>query len=232
MKTKLAAILLVAVIVMAFQNSPVKEFKIKRTVNLKTGNTTDYFYDTQGRISMMQNSKGTKTTYDYLGNTIIKKLIDSKKGANTADTFLLNDKNRVVTISGSTYGNQKLEYDSKGRFIKSMNYHGSEYTGGASWVWEGENLKEYTYADEKGKIINRLTYFYTDKANTISDRNMGMEYFGTDNKDLVKKSIGVFNSDTAIPTYNYHFNSNGSVNLKVAYSMNGKLIDSIGYTYY
>ncbi len=234
MKSKFFLLMaLLAIALMAFK--PGAGLRIKRSVNLLTGSATDYQYDANGRILQMLSSKGAKSTYTYNGNKITKRLVEPG-GKITVDTFFLNAQNRVEVSSGS--GNlQKFKYDSKGHFIEALQYIGGKFAGKTSWAWQGDNLKTHIYQDGTGKVRSRIVYsYYNDKLNSISDINRGMNFWGMDSKNLLKKSESVGNviteADSTAPVYNYRFNNEGAVVLKVMYDRNGKLTDSTSYSYY
>lgn len=238
MKLKPAKLLSVFILLVSVQHVSFDGLRIKKTTNLKTGSTTEYIYDSDGRISQMQSSNGARTTYSYFTNKIVKQFLDPLTKQNTIDTFFLNDKNRATSVS-SNEGViiQKMSFDGDGHLIQSVNYEKGNFFGKSILRWNENNLMRNTAYDEKGKILSDLNYsYYSNKANTISQINMGMGFTGTDSKNLIEQSIGVASiissSDTMIPTYKYQFNNDGSVKLKVVYDRVGKLIDSIAYTYY
>lgn len=223
----------IVIALMAFKPGPV--LRIKKSVNLIAGSTANYKYDASGRVVQMESSKGAKSTYTYTGDRIISRFIEPGSHTNT-DTFFLNAQNRVEVSSGR--GNiQKFKYDSKGRFIEALQYIQGKYVGKTSWVWQGDNLKTSIYQDGSGKVRSRIVYtYYTDKINTISQANLGMEFWGQDSKNLISKSESVGNliteADSTAPAYKYQFNKDGAVVLKVLYDKQGKLTDSTSYSYY
>ncbi len=230
MKPNILFLLLTAAIITSFQSSPIR---IKKTVNLKTGSITEYFYDSIGRIVKVQNSNGAKTTYEYAGNRIIKFLSSPSTGETSVDTFFINSQNRVATIKSSNGFISKCDYDSKGKFIKIENYDGGNFIGKSVWKWDGENLHTNIAYNSKGDVLSTINYFYTQNANTISQTYTGMEFMGQDSKHLVKESLSVWN-DTTLLTYKYQFDTQRAMKLKLkaSYNKKGELIDSIAYTYY
>jgi hypothetical protein len=237
MKLKILILLTATLSLMAFAIKKPAEFKIKQTVNFLSGNKTEYFYDSIGRVSRVKNSKNITTTYLYYGNIIVKSISGIPNDKDVTDTFFLNNKNRAEKLTSSTGGRQQFEYDAKGHFIQAMEYGNDQLLGKNIWKWEGDNLKSTTSYDDEGKMGTSMVYYYfDDKPNTISQKYMGMEYMGQDSKNAIKETFATgwmtAKGDTIHTIYKYQFNEQGAIKIKAVYNKTGKLTDSIGYTYY
>lgn len=237
MKAKAIVFLMISVVFYSFIHFDLKNLRIKRMKSLLSGDITDYFYDTAGRILQTQNSNGRTTAYHYYGNKIIVYLTDSTQNtfALATDTFFLNDKNRVA-IAKHRMVNEHLEYDSSGRLIKSNIYMMEKLRSEEVWEWKGKNKTSSIVADNCGSGTPTSYLYYKDQPSTISQRNTGMEYMGQDSEDLLKQieytKPTAKDSSGASYSFKYEFERNGAVKLKAVYNKSGKLMDSIAYSYY
>lgn len=237
MKNRIPLFLCLSLLLLAFHGPESGTPLIKQSVNLKNGNSTDYKYDSRGRLVLVQSSKGAKTVYEYADSVVVKRFFDSPKSKAVIDTFFLSDKNLTSIISNNKHLMQRCKYDSRGRLTVRADYTDGKSTGRAHFTWSGDNLKNFTRLDETGKPSNILTYFYyTDKLNTLSNKNMGLDFLGPESKYLLKESVGLAavatSSDTFRLAYHYQFDANNAVKLKVGYNAKGELIDSTSYSYY
>jgi hypothetical protein len=219
---------------LSFQNAE-KEARIKKITNLDNKSYSEYSYTRNGRIARIVSSTGTNSTYEYFNDTIIK-ITKYIKGAPVRDTIILN-KRGLAEIS--TEGNSRtvvsqIEYDREG-FMTNQTLSSQGMVAGTSKsiIRDGNVVSNVFTAVNNVSVTPTYYTFYTDKPNTISKENMGMDFYGKTSKNLIKESMQVaVNGDTIRHLNKYEFDSEGRVKLKVSY--NPKLIptDSTLYEYY
>ncbi|MDB5283817.1 MAG: hypothetical protein JWO06_2892 [Bacteroidota bacterium] len=241
MNRLLSTILLIfLVVVSSFQrhSTSSKISKIKEVVNLKTGSTSTYGYDKSGRLVNMLSTLGNNTRYEYWGNRVIIKFNDSGSLKYAIDTLLLNGKGLAESRLGHFNGVVAVDnnvYDGKGFLVQNRFYLNQVYMGTTNWTIINDNKKMYAFTDEKRKQVSTIYYeCYPDKANTIGNENMGMTFWGSSSKNLLKKSvsIGPKNDTLLVLQYQYRFDNKGRVSQKVSYKQSGTLEDSLSYNYY
>ena len=100
--------------------------KIKKTINLRTGNGSVYFYGKNGRLDSMINSSGTRTFYRYAGNMVVKELrTPVETGSSNIDTLLLNTAGLVEHVINYQNGirfKEKYEYDNQRHLVRVIGY--------------------------------------------------------------------------------------------------------------
>ncbi len=239
MKLLSSLFLFLSLLLLAFQSTESKTPLIKRSVNLRTGISDDYKYDSLGRLLQVQSSRGEKTVFEYIDTLVVKQFFSSPKSKVKKDTFFLNNKNLVILISANIERimYNKCMYDSRGRLTLLANYVGGKPMRQTYYTWSGDNLKNTTSIDEKGKPQSIVSYsYFTDKPNTISNTNTGLGFLGPESKYLLKESVGLAavttSSDTFHIVYHYQMDEKNAVKLKVGYNAKGELVDSTSYSYY
>ena len=231
-----------ALLAMAFQSSvkPDPKPKIKKTINLKTGSSAEYVYNTDGSIASITNSKGTRTTYKYVGNMVVKELhTPVVTGSSNIDTFLLNKsglEESVINYQNGLRFDTKREYDEQRHLIRIFVAGDglNQMHDLNSFFFNGGNEVKNIFWDDHKKPLQTDTYtYYTDKRNTIGNDNMGMSFLGAQSKNAIKEDKGItYDRDTFIVTYNYQFDERDRISLKVSRNKKGVLMDSTAYTYY
>ncbi len=171
--------------------------KIKTTSYSYPGNTPNLEtlqYDANGRIIHDENKENgilaRSTSVVYLNSTTITLVsVDYQNSPATTDTstITLNDKGQAIHEEYSPTDNWDITYDSNG------------------FMEDGEVL-----VVANGNVVKRgtVTYeFNLDKTNTIGYKNMGIGFYGNDDKNLVTK----WTDGADIHTFTYEFDSKGRV---------------------
>ena len=147
-----------------------------------------YEYDQTGRLTSITitGHELNHIQYIYLKDKIV---MQSEIGI-TVDTLYLNDKGLVVS---EMFGSTTFEYDSKRYCNKTTGYgSGGEVDLELQYKVSDENatvLDVWEIVNEK--LVYRHTYnyeFLSHSVNTIGNENMGITFYGKQNKNLLSVS--------------------------------------------
>ena len=223
--------------------TPGKEkLRVKMVVHYKKmrNDSTEYFYNPDGRISRIQNSGKTafNTTYNYLPGIILRKYQDNAGTVGFVDTLFLNKSGMVIktTSNNNVISPLKHQYDTSAQLIKSIHLDKAGKEGAyTSNSYSKGNKIAYTSYDASGKETGKGSYeYYTDKPNTIGNRNTGMDFAGVDSKNAEKS--GSYQQTGMQPfsyTCEYKYDEQSRISIRTQYDgATGKLKDSASYTYY
>jgi hypothetical protein len=203
--------------------------KIKR-ITYYAGGAVQYYisleYDSSGRLSKKTFSYGNYELFNYGSDKI---LID-KGGPHISrieyDTLFLNIQGLVIS---EDRGYTTHEYDQAGYQAKIIQKGDNAYT--LTYTISGGNTIK-RLMDYKGSLSEDSYKYLPNQANTIGNENMGITYYGKQDKNLVHEisSFYVQNATTTTSTYIYAFDSQNRV-VKSAWDDNSNDIYTT-YTYY
>lgn len=194
------------------------------TYNFGTANasTSNYTYDSEGRLTEVIDDDGYRTTVSYSSTTMTVTNYDST-GTNVADTYdyPLNAQGFVTSAFGSD-----LSFNSDGYLIGSTESNGAMTTN----TYVDGNLTESTHTDSAYTSTSTYTYL-TDKLE-LRDRGLKALY-GESSKNLVSmiNETNSNSSSTYSTNYTYEYDSKGRVT-KETRSANGQNQDVTTYTYF
>ncbi len=165
-----------------------------------------YQYDTQGRVTRVDFTDGVENdfeTFEYPNSTTV-----IEKWGSDAYTYTLNATGQAIQYveSGSSTNTYYYTYDSDG-FMSNGNFR---VVVNGNIVSDGGTTYEYD-----------LT-----KINTIGDKNMGLGFYGNDDKNLITKET----NGAYIVTYTYEFDAKGRVSKQTA-DYSGLNTDYLVFTY-
>lgn len=189
---------------------------------------TSFEYDTSGKLSKSTYSNGQSFTFSYAPSNIIRTYYYIISEKPSIDTLILNNKGLVISEEG---GITTYEYTPEG-YQSKLTIDASPKTSQTYTSLDGNIIKntERNYNDVR--YIHTYT-FLSDIINTIGNENMGITYFGKQDKNLKSKdnTIDLRDNKTFQLTYEYEFDTKNRVTKlkKIGwYSYN----DSETYTYY
>jgi len=215
-----------------FQTVPKKTPVIKDILNQKTKSKVSYTYTSDKKVLSQHSSDGYINTYEYdSGKSVMKKINNSS----AIDTFILNKNGLAELEIGHAFDISQFEYNGNEFLIQQKTFIHGELAGIWKWAIANDNIVSNTYVNNKGILQNTILYtYYPNSSNTISNKNMGMSFWGRGSKNLIKETISLSpKGDTlARLIYKYNFDATGSVATKVTYNKSGALTDSISYFYY
>ena len=231
----------IVLIIMAFEtgkNSPREKHRIKMAIDHLDNDTLRYFYNSDGYVSGIQDSKGYNVSYEYLNNIILRKYFDVVKAKSFVDTLMLNSDGLVEGFSSNNIViiTEKREFNSD-RYMtrtKLYNKHG-DMSGTAVYIYENGNLSSDTTIVNSGGEIEINSYQYDmNHINTIGDDNTGEGFIGADSKNPLKSSMTkLMNLEPTYYTYLYQYDKEGRIIAEAVYdTKTGKVTDSLSYSYY
>ncbi len=234
----------IAILSMAFQtNAPIprEKHRVKMVIHYLYKDTSEYFYNTDGHISRIRNAKGYNVSYEYFPGKILRKYADALRGLNFTDTMTLNKKGLIekLTSNNPSTIEQRRDYNSDKNMTQNKYYdkEGNETTYSACEYLGGNEVSNTMIDLGNNKTQMTLTsQYYTDKANTIGNENLGSDFTGSGSKNPIQSSTSrVAGFPTVIYHFNYHYDSKGRISIKATYDKDGKLdklTDSTCYIYY
>lgn len=206
------------------QTSNVSTPRIKATYSIgEDGDTTsftEYFYDTQKRCIKVVNHDSyfgyTETIAYPLATSVVSNRIFSRDNKTINTTYTLNTKGQAIA---------SMQIEKKDTIRDRFLYNVTGFSialGDLGWQNASDaELKEGNININSRLIISNgnirqdardytFTY-YMDKKNTIGNKNFGIGYLGSDNKNPVKEQI-VPVMDTSVKyTFIYLFDAKGRI---------------------
>lgn len=183
---------------------PVINGKVKSMNWVWGGNvTTDYTYDSQGRLTMSQDNNHTtgsviKNIYTYGTNSVIIQTINGT--SQSTKVYNLNAQGYIINGDSTNYN-----YDNEGHCIYSSNSYSTytyTYTNG-NMITDVETYNGTTY-----------TYTYTFLTDKTDYRDNGMKFYGNGSKNLVNymtRTPSQSPPNPDITTLTYEYDSKGRV---------------------
>lgn len=200
---------------------PVSIPKIK-TITFHNGSTTisaTYEYDQQGRVIRIT-SEDSFIQYEYHSDKIIKN--ESRNDSFTASSLLLNDKGLVIALLMDNYIYMTYEYTLDGFHDKSTSYFMGSIP---DWVtdntiadgnriscvvWE-QDMYEPNRDDDLESTYTYEYEYLASSTNTIGHENMGIDFFGKQDKNLVSKMTLYRNNVEHVTNYIYKLDAHKRV---------------------
>jgi len=205
-------------------------FLIKTATDTRNGVsiTTNYRYDTQGRVISTTSTSGENRVYNYSSNSYEVKIFNGTV-ASGSETYYLNNLPRVdsAVFAGKTDTTaRKYIYNGQNWLVQEKDYNIKNgqpilvKTTIAEYDANGNVSREYNTNN------NQISYTYTD---LLFNLNAGLIYFGN-NKNFIKTSTysGYLNSTFS---YNYKFDNDDRLINETVVDQDGKIILTEDYTY-
>lgn len=236
MKKKIRYFIFLALFFVSFQNPTSligEKIRIKRTINLKTGNTTDYIYNRDWKLSYCINSKGRKISYKYLENIVEEHYNSVNNNTLSPVTYYLNKAGFAIEIKRDS-SRTLLYLDAN-----NMQIFGRQYVKGnmnmtmKRKIISGNVVVDHQLSLDKTVDVTKF-YTYYPTLNTIGNKFKGIAFINKDSKNLLHtSSILNKNGDTVLlSSSKYIFDSFGRVILSITHNAKSSSIDSTSYEYY
>ena len=206
---------------------------------LKTSNNgNSYFeYDNAGRATKVTNNGNNEYTFvysadsviqkRYLANGVIMETYHMKLNANGQVENYVNDVYPSITI--------KYEYNADNKMIKKINYTNGILDNITEYTYSGGNLAtDSTFYPSGANWSGRKYQYYADKYSTTENINRGIAFWGTGNKNALKK-ITYLTNGIVQTTQDFLIPETDALNrlTKTGYQTNGTgTTFSNTYTYY
>jgi len=181
--------------------------KIK-TITHGTSSNSDkeyYEYDQSGRLKSITYTGHTSGNSQYL--YFKDKIVWQSTFFPELDTLYLNEEGMVVS---EMFGSITHEYDAKGYCVKTSGYgSGGEVDLEYKYKVSDENttvLDVWEIVNEK--LVYRITNdyeFLPNSNNTIGNENMGVSFYGKQNKNLLSASTQIYVGFNYPDQENYHY---------------------------
>ncbi len=210
------------------------------------GITETYYYDSQKRISKILFNTGTTSyfhEFTYSTNEIQEYKSEEPRYAleetlpNGATKYNRNSNPIVYKLNkqgyyvglNSFYQTQNMEYDDAG-FMRKQSLGIQDYSINEDYTNDGKNVekmigKGFSYVGGNF-TINHSFIYYSDKINSIGNRNFGKSFLGKSSTNLLMTSIE--DGETAV--FTYEFDANQRVIKKT--ETKGLITNVTTYTYY
>lgn len=250
LRTNLLILLAILVVSCSKEDLKVSSSATESLVKTKTEGTTteSYTYDNQGRVTRIQYTFSDNTpsyyhTYTYNGSFVSEyhseeRIYDLEETLPNGTTIIHCTSNpRLLKLNsnglfegGSINCNEaaSFEYDAN-KFLYVRDYEVTDYNSKDSFKNDGKNITEirgsgFSYGGGEFSYVSTLSY--TDKVNTIGNKNFGMLHLGKSSENLLQSE----RKGTVITTYSYEFDAQQRVIQKTAL-LDGKTTVT-AYTYY
>jgi hypothetical protein len=203
--------------------------KIKTIAYYAGGIVQNYIsleYDSSGRLSKKTYSYGNYEMFSYDSDKILMTSGGPNIGRITHDTLFLNTQGLVIS---ENRGYTTYEYDQAGYQTKYKQIGDNTYT--LTYTISGGNTVK-RIMDNKGYLSEDSYKYISRQANTTGYENMGISYYGKQDKNLVHEisSFYIQSATTATRNYVYVFDSQNRV-VKSELAVNPNNIYTT-YTYY
>ena len=183
-----------------------------------------YDYDENGNLILYTNSSGTKYEYEYddKGNLLSESYYGLSEKLQTKTVYQYDDNNKQILYSeydspNNTYREYAYRYNEDSNLILQCKYH----RGDVLQYWT-----ETTYnKDDKRTLVHQ----YSTSGN-LSFKNV-YEYDEYGNLTHIKK-IDRLGSTESTNTWEYQYDQNGNMTLKIEYDKNGNIYEKTEWQYY
>lgn len=213
-------------------NPPAGSIKIK-TYSSDAG-TSNYTYDSKGRLLLRVYANGAKSEFDYSNpNKIMQKYYFPNGTLEGTAEMDLNAAGLVVKKVYSDGGPNlyTIQYDADKNVIKEVNTSNGDETV-TDYFYTNGNLDSLRYKLNGNHHYTAIFTHYTDKADVLNSDASGEGHDGYYGKYLLKKEETRFadGSPGGVWEYTYEFDANGRVSKRTA--QRDQNIEISYYTYY
>jgi YD repeat-containing protein len=237
-------IMVTAIIVSVFtscQKASVNYFQLPVTAGVPKLKSIDYAtgirtneYDGQGRLIKYSHNTGARAELSYLGNKVTSDTYNGGGVLTQKDVLILNADGFVMSATNSnnlpsvfTY-----TYNSDKKLVKDIYLNNGVVLRERFYEYSNGNLIKDSTSEGTSWRTNNYEYF-TDITSTIEAINYGTAFYGTGNKNALKKVVYRV-SDGTVNTTVYSTpekDATGRIT-KTIYSRDGAAPVVYSYTYY
>ena len=214
---------------------------VKTITHGNNGTTDTYTYNADGKIQLIQNSAGSKTSYEYVDSAITQTVFDASGSVLTVthvvlDTLGLISSSVVTDAGGSVLSYHSFAFDWEKHKTADNSFNaGYNVNGKTEWVWGSGCEVEYAIYDSAvtHKQYDAFYWYYDPAVTSIGNANTGQKFWGADSKFLVRKIVGnTWGAGQNVNTYEYTFDSQERITAAKTYDYVGALKNTDTYTYY
>jgi hypothetical protein len=208
-----------------------------------------YQYD-GNRLTKITSSDGGYTTIDYTATTATVKEYSVDNVLGSSQVFTLNSKGYAISSVTSSGKKKSLstksilpiaiaqfaiasptttyEYNSDGYMTKAIYGDAGNQEIITYTITNGNSV---AYSDAAGgQTFTSTSQFYLDKTNTIGFENMGISFFGKQDKNLKQSVTDTYSGSAVAHSYTYQYDSQNRVASNTI-STAGAYTTSTAYTY-
>lgn len=215
--------------------------RVKTIANSAAGTTETYTYDAENRVTLIQNSNGIKTEFNYFGDTLTQTNFDNAGAIINIETILLDSfglaGNSVTTDATGTILSFHQYYFNWEQQLTDKNDYNDAYvpTGKSEWRWNNGNMIQSIIYDSTftNKIYDTYYWYYDPASTSVGNINKGQKFWGADSKYLMRKYIqNSYLYGNTLFTFEYTLDDLQRLTSMKSYDYQGQLVNTISYTYY
>lgn len=159
---------------------------------LKTSNNgnSNFEYDNAGRATKVTNNGNNEYTFVYTADSVIQKRYLANGATMETYHMKLNANGLVENYVNDVYPaiSIKYEYNADNTMRKKINYTNGILDNTTVYTYIGGNLAaDSTFSPSGASWSGRKYQYYVDKFSTIENTNRGIVFWGTGNKNALKK---------------------------------------------
>lgn len=186
--------------------------------------TSTLEYNSSGKAVKLTSTDGSFVTLTYGTNSVVVTYYDSVGATPDVTTYTLNNNGLAISEtgtfkkgSGKSILSRHFKLSSKGTYVVTYAYDNNNYKIQEIFTESG-NSDTTSYTISNGNTISTITSWYTstnqfltDKTNTIGFENMGISFWGKQDKNLISSNTTDYGTGPQTDTYTYEYDSNGRV---------------------
>lgn len=212
---------------------------LKTVSQTPSGITITYSYDSERRLTQLQNSDGSGKNITYSGDTVFEALKNSFGVVYAVNTLFLNTDGIAIAsylsdTTGATLSYSEYEYDSTFIVEERIYSFSGVQIGRKTWGILYDNIYYFNFYDSLTSQNNyTLSYAYSyDHVNSVGNRNTGVKYYGNSSHNI-ETSMTKISSVTGNVRYvfKYTFDDSGRMSSKSAYNHLNELVYTNTYSY-
>ena len=216
-------------------NLPPAGSRVKtRSVN---GSITSYEYDASGRATKWVSNNKLYYDFVYNADSLLETEYKSDGSIKGAHHIKLNASGYVENYLNTEFPFIFIKYEYNANGTKAMQYnydHGNLNSVTRFFYNNGNLVKDSAYSPSGSGWNGRLYEYYTDKYTSTENENIGVRYWGTGNKNALKK-ITYLNTGVISGTQDFQVPQSDALNrtTQTSYLTNGAGTPVVViYTYY
>lgn len=212
--------------------------KVRTIQHSNSGLTETYTYDSDGRITQLQLSNGSRTTYAYTADTLNIASFDTTGSLLSTEVMLLSNglaqSSVVMDASGNILGFHEYSFSGSGEETMHRVLNPNlEQTAKEEWIWSGGNLTTYSIYDSANTNLYNVYYVYNyPGASSTGKVNTGRKYLGADPLYQVRKIFTTGLVGNSIRMLEYTTDDQKRITSALYYDQNHDLKNTDSYTYY
>jgi hypothetical protein len=223
-------------------NKPTTTPKVKSNTSMvvAASSTLTYYYtyNTDGTVSQIEVSNGTKFTYYYGASTVTQTEYDGFGAVQGTYTYYLNSAglaDSAQIVRGTNYSYETYQYDADKRRTEYRHYdqaHGlnSIYT----FTVTGGNTTYAVIKDKNSTTLQSTMYTYDmNHKNTVGNDNTGQSFLGKSSSNVIESfTTNHVTTGTQSRTYTVTYDGDNKVTNATIKDAGGNTTGTESYTYY